>query len=652
MEELNKVIKDDRRKSQYFPSRSKTVKIKYIRRSCVQDNINSMKNLNILLKNTSNFSDTLSNKNTIDNDHIFPKNQKLKLNLDITPHTNKNYFNPLNKKNPSTPAEIKKSNKLNKNISIFNNTIYTKSNNSNIKNSKNLTYNKTLKSFSSFTKNTKEKFPIIKHRKQLNYNSILNNFRVEAKTIFNKSIKRTKKDISDNIKKILEINKKSKHKMNKLKLDIIFNNVSKGNFSNKKSIFKQRQSSVLTKESNLINSESQKMFSIDSDDEEERRGRRRNILSFKNIYKNHKRRRSFNKYKEENYIFNPKWKKKVGIFENEMKYNSILSRGLKFQCNVIKDEMSLLIDDIYYYRFNVVNDSDINLAFKNKNIINQVSLNKIIEESCALLSLIPKILLKEYYIYSDRFISIEEPGPENYMTKIISNEMDCFTENLKLLYKIITYVKSSYEVYVQLVSKVEDEMILTPHNFNLILAIFQKTRYYMGHLINYTKNILKDYSFDKQLIAKCRPMIKKTEKEFQFDEKEKNFYDLERMASLENSEDVENIEKDKNDEKENQKTYKFSNQINFRENDLSQKILRITKALEINNELKASRNKISEQFRIKQAKISMKNSRIGPMALIFSPLMSEMLKYIKKDFRGKIISLRTTEKNYISSGTI
>ena len=32
------------------------------------------------------------------------------------------------------------------------------------------------------------------------------------------------------------------------------------------------------------------------------------------------------------------------------------------------------------------------------------------------------------------------------------------------------------------------------------------------------------------------------------------------------------------------------------------------------------------------------------MALIFSPLMTKMLKYIKKDSREKIIALRSTEK--------
>ena len=639
MENLNKHTKDNKKKYHLIPFKSKTIQIKYIRRNNTQSNTNRIETSNNVFPNASNFYKTFSERNTISNESFSPKNQKSKLNLEITPHKFNNYFFFSDKKDTFTPnLELKKIKNLNNNIPLYTNTLYTQSNKSINKNTRNLTYNKTIKSLSSVPKNVNQKYPSIKCLKQFSYNSILSEFRLETKKILNKSIKKTKKDITDNIKRVYEINKKSKLKKNKLKLNTIPNNLSKGNNTNSNSALKQRQSSELTKN----NRESDKKLITDSDDEDEK-----TVKKKINIYKNHKRRRSFNKYKNEDYIFNLKWKKKLGIFDSEMKYNSILSRGLNFQCNIIKDEMSLLLDNVFYYKLNVLNSSEIKLAFKNKNIKCQESLNKIIEESCALLSLLPKILLKEYYIYSDRFISIPEPGPENYITKIISNESDCFSDNIKLLYKIIIYVKSSYQVYAQLVAKVEDEMILTPHNFNLILTIFQKTRYFIGHLINYTKNILKDYIFDKQLIAKSRPMIKKAEKEFQFYEYDNN----EKVTSFESSEEIYNIEKKKSVEKKDNKGYKkITSQVNFRENDVSQKILRINKVLESNNELKDNRNKISEQFRIKQAKLSMKNSRIGPMALIFSPLMTEMMKYIKKDIRGKIISLRTTEKNYISPG--
>jgi hypothetical protein len=40
-------------------------------------------------------------------------------------------------------------------------------------------------------------------------------------------------------------------------------------------------------------------------------------------------------------------------------------------------------------------------AFMNKDIYYQMNLNKNLEEVCALLHLVPRIILKEYYMYTD-----------------------------------------------------------------------------------------------------------------------------------------------------------------------------------------------------------------------------------------------------------
>lgn len=50
-----------------------------------------------------------------------------------------------------------------------------------------------------------------------------------------------------------------------------------------------------------------------------------------------------------------------------------------------------------------------------------------------------------------------------------------------------------------------------------------------------------------------------------------------------------------------------------------------------------------DNFKEKQAKMAM-NGISGPMALINSPLMTKMLKYIKKDCKKQIISLRTSQR--------
>ena len=85
---------------------------------------------------------------------------------------------------------------------------------------------------------------------------------------------------------------------------------------------------------------------------------------------------------------------------------------------------------------------------------------------------------------------------------------------------------------------------------------------------------------------------------------------------------------------------KMQSNINFGNNELNQKILRITKALETGGDLK-NKNNYADELKLRQAGCGNKN---GPMALIYSPLMTKMLKYIRKDIREKIISLRSSEK--------
>ena len=89
----------------------------------------------------------------------------------------------------------------------------------------------------------------------------------------------------------------------------------------------------------------------------------------------------------------------------------------------------------------------------------------------------------------------------------------------------------------------------------------------------------------------------------------------------------------------------MNSNINFVNNDFYQKILRITKALETGGDPKNMQNNYADELKLKQAGVGYRN---GPMALIYSPLMTKMMKYIRKDIREKIISLRSSEK-YIDS---
>ncbi len=80
---------------------------------------------------------------------------------------------------------------------------------------------------------------------------------------------------------------------------------------------------------------------------------------------------------------------------------------------------------------------------------------------------------------------------------------------------------------------------------------------------------------------------------------------------------------------------KMSNNLNLQNDEYFQKLIRVKKALD-NSEIK----NITDDIRFKNLGLAVGK----PMGLIFSPLMTKMLKYIKKDKREKIIALRSTEK--------
>ena len=200
-----------------------------------------------------------------------------------------------------------------------------------------------------------------------------------------------------------------------------------------------------------------------------------------------------------------------------------------------------------------------------------------------------------------------------------------------------SFVKCCYEVYIQLVDQVEDEMIINKHNFETLKAIFEKTRLYITNLTNICKNTLKDYTFDKNLINKCKKVIENIKFDIPNYKKENDFTYFGFESN--NSKDIGDKE-----ERESIET-KMAKQIKFRENEFAQKNFRILKALENNREFddKKDRRNASNDFKAKQAALAM-HGRSGPMALVNSPLMTSMLKYIKLDKRQKIISLRTSER--------
>ena len=205
-------------------------------------------------------------------------------------------------------------------------------------------------------------------------------------------------------------------------------------------------------------------------------------------------------------------------------------------------------------------------------------------------------------------------------------------------------------------------MIISFQNFNFLRAILDKLRHYIINLTNICKNILKDYIFDKQIIEKFKIAMKKSKEEInKLKDKENKNYNKKGEKQIDCCDF--NIENDSNknlfyfyknneEKQDDDNNIKIENEninekllkkLNLGENFVSQKLNRISKALETNKSIKEKPIKKGIQtFKEKQTKITLGSS--GPMALINSPLMTKMLKYIKKDYNQKIVSLRTSER--------
>ena len=522
-----------------------------------------------------------------------------------------------------------------------------------------------------------------KHPKKtpLNYNSnsLLQKWAVDINKLFTKSLKKTKKEMIQilrthkikNIKKkfktrnITTYNKKTNENSNNEMINSINTFKTKSVQNNNLEISSplkntyntyasfDRQNDNLNSEQNSKNNVSSKSINkIENNDdntnnEDNNNNNNTNINNNNNnnngnnnYYnsnnkdngKNYQRKINYKNYIKDENILNKKWKKKVGILNLDIKYGSNLLSDLDFQYNTIRDEINLISDGIHYFKISLFGKQDLLNAFNNKDLYSQANINKTLEETCALLSMIPKIILKEYYMYCDKFISLPEPKREFFFNKVINNEMECFNENIIILYKVANFIKASFEVYVQLVNQVDEEMIIPKNEFEILKAIFEKCRYYVGNLTNFANNMLKDYNFDKKLIKRGKPILNNIKERLK--DERKSIYDLNLYKKDEKKKDAKN-KKFVSRRFKKGKINVMSSNLNLQNDEYFQKIIRIKKALD-NSEIKT----FTDDIRLKKLGLNVGK----PMALIFSPLMTKMMKYIKKDSREKIIALRSTEK--------
>ena len=482
-------------------------------------------------------------------------------------------------------------------------------------------------------------------KKNLNEISILQKINKDIKTYFLNCLENSKNDIKKNLAKLKKLNK-------------TFNHTDKS--KTPKSRFITRHNSAISQKSHKSLSSISTKTKENNNNIENKILRTRYSAQLFKINKNYRRKRNLRLYIDEKKFLDKDWNSKIGIVKSNIEYNPLISNDVKFQSGLIKDELCLLLDDIQYFRISFCANNDLFSSFKNMHIQKQIKTNKLLEESCALLHYIPKIILKEYYSYTDKFISVEDPSAEMFAKKIVYNEFETFQENLKYIYKISNFIKCCGEVYFLLIIQVENEMAISSQNFLILHKILKRIRFFVINLTNICKNILMNYCFDKyviinkfkKVVKQNKAYIKRIMTESQIPKVVPNQIKIKKKPRIRlilndqlkknKGTDISNryiveSEKDAEDKKNKEKmkniTKKFGEN---KKNILLDKMSRISKALELN---------IYNIEEIKKERITEKNNKIKPMACINSNLMSKMLNYIDKDMREKIISLRTCERH-------
>ena len=287
----------------------------------------------------------------------------------------------------------------------------------------------------------------------------------------------------------------------------------------------------------------------------------------KNLLNKYRRIRNYQPKIDEN------WKYKIGLSLSPQNFFSSLSmKNIEIQSKIIHDQIRLLIDNINYYKLNIITKDFYIEAFKTMPLTFKVRINKCLEETCGILLLLPQLLFLEFYRFIEKFKNINVPDKNKFTEQYIFDEVECLFYNNDLLSEVTDFFKNCFQVYSSLVKEVE-ELILKPKNFENLIIIIEKARYNVSNLISSSENGIKNYENDLRMIDKILRNEKKETKlkikhlslnekmrsEFIFKmnkEKERNVRIINSLKTNKDDEYLEEIDNNNNNSNNNNKKEK------------------------------------------------------------------------------------------------
>ena len=310
------------------------------------------------------------------------------------------------------------------------------------------------------------------------------------------------------------------------------------------------------------------------------------------LMKNFRRIRTYQPHINEN------WKFKVGLSptpQNTFSNISSLMNNIEFQSKVIQDQVRLLMDNIFYYKVDIINRENYIESFKALSIKAQIKYNKYLEETCGILLLLPQLLLLEFYHYIEKFYNVNVPDKKKFREKYIFDEVDCLYYNNSLLNDVSEFFKSCFNIYCTLVKEVDD-MFLKQKNFESLITILEKARYNISSVISNAENSIANYENDIKLVDK---ILQNEHKAKQFKKERVNLTD------------------------------KLRAQFVFKKNGERQRIIRIQNALK-SKDYEDNDKKIAQNKDFK--------------SILPSKLIDGLLGYCKKDVKKQIQTKRIMDE--------
>ena len=178
-----------------------------------------------------------------------------------------------------------------------------------------------------------------------------------------------------------------------------------------------------------------------------------------------------------------------------------IHENIEYQFKQINDQYKLLMDNIQYYRINIITNDKFLDSFKCLSLKNKISFNKALEETCGILLLLPQLILLEFFKFLENFGNLNVPNKNKFKEKFIFDETSCLIYNNKLLLELTDYFEKCFEVYSILVTEV-NEVNLNSKEFKDVLSAMEKARFDICYATKAAENAILNYKNDLDIISK------------------------------------------------------------------------------------------------------------------------------------------------------